>query len=172
MYEWGKLPSKGYPEEFPEDTEVHKGELILHEQGFSIVSPTNEMPLKESFVGQSVRDAINHTQGCTYVKVNAVVLEGGDWGTRWLYGIKTMTYIKQASPLTGIEITLIILAICAVIGLTIYYLHPIFYKWAGLSPEEVQAYLGATLGGITLPVIIIAGLIVLALFIFFVWRKR
>lgn len=176
VYEWGKLPSKGYPEETPEDTEIHKGDLVIHE--LQRTYPPREeasIPISESKLATEVRNKINQTQRCTYVRVEAhpvQVWNGFVWLTSWVYTIKIMTYIKQASPLTGVEITVIIVAVCALLGVTIVYLHPIFYKWAGLSPEEIQAYLGATTFGITLPIIIIAGLVVLALFIFFVWRKR
>ena len=177
VYEWGKLPSKGYAEEFPEDTDIHKGELILHEIGFNITvkEAPFDRPIKEATVGESVRNAINKEgQRCTYVRVVTVPfpVPVSDW-VIWFYTVKTATYIQKASPLTGLEITAIIIVVCAIIGLAIVVGAPILWKWSGLSPKEVQDYLGAVgwggLGGVA---IIMLALVVVALFILFVWRKK
>lgn len=168
VYEWGKLPSKGYPEEIPDSEEIHKGELILFEH-----SQAGE-PVAELRIANKIKEKLQaEGHRVTYIRIEDKGIISPYLPVHE-YNLKYMVYVQHESPLTGLEITAIVLAVCVLLGLTLLVFAPVLWKWSGLSPEEVSQYLGgafgfAGLGGVA---IIALGLIVVGLFIFFVWRKK
>lgn len=165
VYEWGSLPSIGYPEEIPEETEVSTGDLIQFHYAFSqpfntvmLIKGIASWFLEEDNLGRHIRDEVGRKgHECTYVRVDIDSYYGGTW---WSWTIDYTVRLKH-SPIPAILLGLIALfAVLSVLTVAVT-----ISIWVGA--EKLKELAKEPLTYLIIIVIIIA-----LIMIFFVWRKR
>lgn len=142
VYEWGHLPVST-----TDRYSISENDVLAKNDFIEVYYEKFEKPYSapsESTVAQKIKQEIGakgQIPCYIYVKrtLRPVIIPVMHWV--YEYEINFAFLVKEASPLTGIEIGLAVVAILALLGIALApYIFPILYKWAGISPEELKEY--------------------------------
>lgn len=180
VYEWGRLPDKGYKEEISDEEELHKGDLVFIEWRAKRRTTYpggyfEKLPSEKEMADKIMAKTANEGHSSMYIRVvRTDVTHTGPLGLPLIestYHTEHLIHILHDSPLT-LAVLFTIVVVAGVIGWLLTLYSPVFFKWAGLSPEEVSKYIGGILPGLDRIVIIFVAIVAILFLIWYLMGRR